>query len=65
MCWFMFPFIKSKFLSCFLFRQVTSESVNKGTAADSLTAYENNNPGYQWQIWFVILIYTLQNSESS
>lgn len=40
MCCFMFPFIKSKFLSCFLFRQMTSESVNKGTAADSLTAYE-------------------------
>lgn len=49
----MFPStlsIKTKFLSCFLFRQVTSESVSKHTDADSLTAHEDNSPGYQWQI---------------
>lgn len=65
MCCPMFPFIlpiKSGFLSCSLLRQVTSESLSKGT--DSLTAHENNNPGYEWHSWFVILTNMLQNSEN-
>lgn len=39
-------------------------SVGKDRDAD-LAAHRNNFPQYQQQIWFVILIYALQNSRSS